>query len=573
MASHRKQRLPDNPLKSFNSYSTYFILKVGRNITSNGVVINGHLDPTNVLLLDTRGQVAGSEGNASPRLTVQAFDIDHKFNSAEARVVFGLESTLKIYERGGASYLNDIGAAMDKLEINTMSELIFWVGVGIIGWKEEGGKFVEQPLPQKWFPMRVEDIEMNMRNSGSEYTHWFKGWAHVRGTTDATEITEVKTTRGETLGKQLDYFKQQLNKEMAERVAKNIERDTASGALKGKSTPAGQLRYKRVKYEFEMEGVISKDAIIKVDNGSLDGKGIPMITTSGKNGKSSITAHIKKLIEKCPKITQDLSKNEQAYKIVAMPIKMDPLEETILYKLKTYNMIVDDNDLKPLINLTYFFGAKNEDVLQFDFNLKGAFKLLSFAPGDKTKSDVSPDNSKTTQQNNANANKPNQGKIDKKHGGNTETTKKTDSPQTQTDLEGSGLIPPSVSKDGFLTDGLRETSISAETLRLQVAARLGPKLVENAITIRGNPDLILDDVTVDRLNLEGAAAYLIFDVGTPSPEYPDIPKINRFAFSGHYRIDRVKSIFESNGQFKQEISCSWVANTDIFKKVKSGDAI
>ena len=82
------------------------------------------------------------------------------------------------------------------------------------------------------------------------------------------------------------------------------------------------------------------------------------------------------------------------------------------------------------------------------------------------------------------------------------------------------------------------------------------------ITIRGDPQLILDETTKEELKARGAALeeatnYITLRIGTPTPEFPNVLDTDNFIFNGIYNLLDVRSIWDSSGKFTQELGLQW----------------
>jgi len=561
------QVLPDNPLKKFSSYTTYFTIKFGRGYTGNSfnnVRSGGHDSPSNILLLDTRGQSQGGDKNQHPKLSVKHFDISHFFND-RAEATFGLDATLRIFERGGASYLQEIGRIMQELEVSHTSQLVMWVGVGLYGWRTEGKAFTAEPISQKWFPLHIFKVDMNLRNSGSEYTHWLRGWTYVRtAETEGQQINDIHTV-GATLGDHLN----DLMVKASSRISRTAEESARSGQI---NQAAGQENnpFKKITYSFELGSssdgsTIKKDAQIVSDTTTMNTGGLIDIHSGGESGITTIVNHIKEILAHCPTINQSLIAKNQSFKIIARPTVMNEEEESITYNIFTYSM--DSRGLKPLKRFNYFFGGRNEDVIEFNFNLDGLFKVIPNAIVDSTRNTTERDHTDTAQ-----------GAEERKESADlpmTSATAKNNPPATaftvtnRKDILAKGDFPPLRSKLNWY----RNNTVNAQRSYLQnldnVEAWMGPKLLEGGFKIIGDPNLILDEATIAELQIKGAPLetainYIIFTVGIPGPEFPNIPETENFIFNGVYGIRSIKSIFDETGKFTQEINVFFRADLTQF---------
>jgi len=548
-----QETLPDNPLKKYRTYSTYFIVKLGRRYKYGGKV-KGYQDPNNILLLDTRGNSNGNlAGNESPMISVRSFDINHQFEGNNAKTTIGLDATLIIYERGGASYMNTLGQAMGRLGVNATSELVYWLGAGIIGWSTtSGGREIASPINEKWFPLRIKEIEMNMRNSGSEYTHWMQGWKYVRSTTAETEVTHIKETIGTDFGSHMKDLMNRVTKERqtVKQSAENIGIDQDS-------------QIKDLNYTYSLSGTVKDSFPISSDTTSMDTGGISHVSSGGEDGTSTVINHIKELIKHSPDMNRDLVGSNQYYKVLPEP-EMDETTETINYRIASYNMKTGkDSGLLPLRRFNYFFGGRNEDVLEFDFTLKGdTFTNLGLSITAGSVSEIQADNDESSEQGVSVTNKAELSINDEGPKGARDNEKNTEIAAIDPSVTGNGLISPLATKKSFNSATTREMMTSSEALEKGYIADVTQQLVDNSLKIKGDPNLILDEETVDRLGLEGAANYIVLSLGIPGPEFPNIPEIRGFIFSGDYRIKGIKSVFSADGTFHQELDLGWIGNLE-----------
>jgi len=548
-----QESLPDNPLKKYRTYSTYFIVKLGR-VYKYGGKVKGYQDPNNILLLDTRGNSNGtSSGNESPMISVRSFDINHQFEGNNAKTTIGLDATLIIYERAGASYMNNLGRAMGQLGVTMTSELVYWLGVGIIGWSTtSGGREIATPINEKWFPLRIKEIEMNMRNSGAEYTHWMQGWVYVRSTTAETEVTHIKETVGTDFG---SHMKDLMNRVTRERqIVKQSSENIESGQ-------ASQI--KNLKYTYSLAGSVRDSFPISSDTTSMDTGGISHVSSGGEDGTSTVINHIKELIKHSPDMNRDLLGSNQYYKVLPES-SMDENNETINYRITSYNMKTGkDGGLLPLRRFNYFFGGRNEDVLEFDFTLKGdAFTNIGLSIVAGSVSEIQADNDEASEQGVSVTNKAELSINDEGLKGARDNEKNTEIAEVEPSVTGNGLISPLATKKSFNSATTRDMMSSSEAVEKGYIADVTQQLVDNSLKIKGDPNLILDEETVDRLGFEGAANYIVLSLGTPSPEFPNIPEIQGFIFSGDYRIKGIKSVFAADGTFYQELDLGWIGSLE-----------
>ena len=101
-------------------------------------------------------------------------------------------------------------------------------------------------------------------------------------------------------------------------------------------------------------------------------------------------------------------------------------------------------------------------------------------------------------------------------------------------------------------------------LSQRVEAQAGSKLLEGGFKIIGDPNLILDESTIKALKernppapIESAINYVTFNIGTPNPEFPEIPDTDNFIFNGYYMIKTLKSVWDEQGKFTQELDVFW----------------
>ncbi len=582
----KEQVLPRNVLHDFNTYSTYFTVKLGRayrapNNPENPLPI-GHSDPENILLLDTRGQDLNSSGQAQrpnphPKLSVRHFDVMHFFNhGAEAH--FGLDSTLRIFERGSASYIQDIGATMLDLGIASVAELVLWVGVGMTGWIDgnpgSDGGWTAVPVSQHWFPFHIHKIDVNIRSSGAEYTHWLKGWTHHRATDMNSQQINNVITRGLTFGDHLTDLMKKASK--ASSIAKRQQEENF------KSNPENQPKeaLKTILYEFELvesfpSGLkFSKDARVDSDTTTMNTGGVIDIHSGGESGETTMNNHIHEILTHCPSILKTLDKQNHWYKIITRS-EMTEESETITFEIFPYQL--DSKGLLPLKRFTYFFGGRNEDVLEFNFNMDGLFRLLPQVIVDSTRNAKEKDTSRNESADGAKT--TNQGAVGQAvvvpdaGRGNTSNDKVT--PANRRGRKSTGGFPPIKSKaNSFYKNNLRETQRLNLNLTEQVESFVGNKLLEGGFKIIGDPNLILDEVTIQALKngdppapLERAVNYVTFDIGTPNPDFPNNLEVENFIFNGYYGIRNLKSIWDERGTFTQEIDVYWRAELSPLSQV------
>lgn len=532
-----------NPLKKFTSFSTYFIVKLGLNYSTDGGKA-GYEDAT--LILDSRG---GGDDNGSPTLTVNSFEIDHNFNGSEAKITIGLDSTLIIFERGGCSYLQKLGTVMAELGLTTTASAILWVGVGIVGWESEGTGYKQTAVSEKWFPHTIKSIDMTMRNSGSEYSHWLKGSAYEKSHAMANNHLNIKETVGNTMQDHLDDLMRNANTE----IIKAKELNTNGSA--------SNVAFKDVSYSIYVDPRLNATAPVEVNTTAYDTGGSKHISSGGRNGSTTIISHIREIIKRSPKFLDDLTTKKYDYKIIARSIKTTNTSEAIEYRIIPYATDPINDKATPLIGLNYFYGGINEDILEFSFELNGSFELIRQNIISNTLEDISGDPSRTPAQIRKNVEASKTPTIPESI--RSEDTAKT-AVTTQDHNTAAGVeIPPKPFKTGFGNDMNRNSSKAWNSHSTALEATIGRQLVSNAVTIRGNPLLILDEATVAEYNLEGAASLVIFNIGTPTPEFqsssPQGVDGETFIYSGNYLLRGVKSIFGAGGTFTQELRMTWIS--------------
>lgn len=520
--------LADNPLKQFSSFSTHFIIKLGKSFTQGG----GDQE-TATLLVDTRG--GDDPNNASPRLIVQSFDIYHEFSGISAEITVGNESNLVIYERGGASYLHQLGEVMAEMDITFSASAILWVGVNIVGWSDG----VATELKTKWFPHTIVDISMTMRNSGSEYLHQLQGAVYSKSRMLNQNQINIKETVGMSMQDHLDDLMRNANIE----------------AERARITNGTDAFCKSISYSYEIVGDMAISSPVEVSTTAYDVGGVKHISSGGRNGSSTIIEHITAIIKRTPRVLDDLTKTNHQYKIYVRAGKITDTTEEVIYRIVPYErMPANINDTKPLLNLTYFFGGKNEDILEFTFQLDGAFSLIAQGIVSNTAEDIQADPSRVVTQVRNNIN---QAKTvttpDSVRAGDTAATAVT--PQTSPKT---CEVLPKPKKTGFANDMNQNSSSSWNAYDMSLKTAVAP-LISSDCRIRGNPLLILDEETVDELGLEGAAALVVFNIGTPLPDFQDSTAsqsapVERFIYSGNYLLRGVKSIFTASGTFEQELT-------------------
>lgn len=539
----------NNPLNAFRSYSTYFIIKIGTQFTS-GNAVSGYEDAT--LILDSRGQGSNnsSGGNRSPELTVQSFDIDHLFNGTDAKVSIGLESNLVIYERGGAKYLNILGQHIANLGAKSVTDVILWVGVGVIGYNAND---IVTPIPEKWFPTTIKTIDMSMRNSGSEYLHQLVGSNIHIGNEPIVEQTNIKETIGFTFRDHLDDLTRNVNNEF----------------LAAKTANSNCGKFKTVTISIDTSIVALDHATVETNASSIGTGGIRHISSGGKQGTTTITKHIQTLIQHSPALLRDLTNNEQEYRITPNVDLVDADNIIISFKIIPYTINPSKNNKRPLLELNYFFGGLNEDVLEFEFNLDGAFQVIAQHIINANMDDIKAAPDRTIDQVTkvldevGNPTTPVAARA-----GSTTDTRLTTQTHEAACSDNLGVIPPKPKK--YPLSSMNQNAADAwATYDNTVQAIIGKKLVNSTVKIRGNPLLILDDdgiVDINtrlNVNLDEFAAYITFEIGTPTPEFQSTNKTigsshDTFIYNGKYVIRGIKSSFTSDGKFSHELRLGYI---------------
>ena len=555
-----KTVLPDNPLHKFTSYSTYYTIKIGRNYSGkvNNVIKGGQNAEENILLLDTRGRSQGGIDNRHPQLNVKYFDVMHFFNHGP-EAVFGLDATLRIFERGGATYLQTLGEIMVELEISSIAELVLWVGIGIYGWEnQDRGTFNGVPITQKWFPMHIKKIDMELNAAGAEYVHWLIGWAYHRTNDQQSQHINNIGTCGRTINEHLIQLMAFANK--------NIVKTREEQSKSPENIPPGQPRdiFKTIIYKFDFEeaedgSLIEKGAVVESDVTTQNTGGVVDIYSGGESGETTIVNHIVKILEYSPTVSRSLKAKNQWYKIIPRT-ELTKESETITYTIIPYQL--DSKGLLPLKRFTYFFGGRNEDVIEFKFSMDGLFRILTSNLITNTRNSVEPDNSDTAQKAEGNQIKGSQAKVTDDSGTGRTSESKVGSPNRRNVKIQGGYTTLKNKRVGAYRNISRDSQNVQLNLLDNVETFVGNKILEGGFKIIGDPNLILDEVTVEELKkagapLESAVNYITFDVGTPNPEFPEIPSTDNFLFSGYYGIRTLKSIWGEDGTFVQEINVFW----------------
>jgi hypothetical protein len=562
----RNSVLPDNPLHQFTSYSTYYTIKIGRNYSGKkagtNIVPGGQDNEENILLVDTRGKSQGGNQNRHGELNVTYFDIMHFFaHGPEA--TFGLDSTLKIFERGGAAYMQILGEIMLELEVSSVAELVLWVGVGIYGWVDTNltlGTFEATPVAQRWFPMKMVKIDMELTAGGTEYVHWLTGWPYF-GSNDRSrqQINNIGTC-GRTVNDHLIQLMEFATQKAVDTKNEQIENTE-------NTTNDNPVVFKTVTYGFDFEtGIdgskIERAAVVESDVTTQNTGGVVNIYSGGQTGETTIITHISKILEHCPAINASLKKKNQWYKIVPRTDMTEEFED-ITYTIIPYQL--DSRGLLPLKRFNYFFGGTNEDVIEFSFSLDGLFIVLGQSTINGTRNSVETNNDEGATKAEGNKEKSENIKvIDDPNIPKTAQDKV--SPSNRRNQRGRGMYAPLKNKG---RGAYRNISSKAQNVQLNlmdnVETFVGNKILEGGFTIVGDPNLILDEKTIVELEKAGAPFekainYITFDIGTPNPEFPDIPSTDNFIFSGYYGIRTLKSVWQEDGTFTQEITVFWRAD-------------
>jgi len=565
MSLQQSAKLPDNPLKQFTTYNTYFTIKVGRRLKSNAgkggdVPANGH--ETASLLIDTRGQAFNPENNKHPRFSIRGFEINH-FMNMDGEVTFGIDATLNLFERGGLSYLQSLGEKMQDLGISNTAELVLWVGVGFIGWKQSGNGFISEQLPQKWFPCQIFKITTSMRSSGSEYTHWLRGWTYYRSGDSPGQRINTTSTRGITVEEHLTNLIEEANKQFQESkkegaenpidLPKNAQADTFKTIEFSFSFPAGAGGV-----------IIDKSAPVDSDAVSQDKGGVITISSGGRAGHTTMVNHIKQILIHSPSIMDTLRQGKLNYKVIAQVVEMGEDKEKINYSISPYDMDGTENQ-PPIKNFVYFFGGRNEDILEFDFTIDGLFQILAQGIAASGRDQVNPTKEVTTSGTKATGGDAEKSGIVKEPR-NPQAQETTDAltGQNRKEIIGPGLFPVLPTKVDHYTD-LPERSAKAFLAHKQSVEKfVGIKLGEQKIKILGDPNLILDEPTIARLEFERGVQYVTFKIGTPLPDFPTVPAHDNFVFNGIYSIRNIKSIITETGSFVQELDVYYRADLSHF---------
>ncbi len=566
MNPQQSTKLPDNPLKQFTTYNTYFTIKVGRRLeskagaTSGEVAANGHERAS--LLLDTRGQAFDPENNKHPRFSIRGFEINH-FMNLDGEVTFGIDATLNLFERGGLSYLQSLGEKMQELGISNTSELILWVGVGFIGWRQAGTGFISEQLPQKWFPCQIFKITTSMRSSGSEYTHWLRGWSYYRTGSSPGQKINTTTTRGITVEEHLTDLIEAANKQYQE------------SKKEGAENPIGLLpnaeadTFKIIEFSFSFPpgpngAIIDKSAPVDSDAVSQDKGGVITISSGGRAGHTTMVNHIKQILIHSPSIMETLRKGNLNYKVIAQVVEMGEDKEKINYTISPYDMDGTKSQ-DPLKNFVYFFGGRNEDILEFDFTLDGLFQLLSQSIAASGRDQVNPTKGATTSGTKATSGEAEKGGI-RKESRNPHGQQSSDAltGQNRKEILGPGLFPVLPSKVDHYTDLPEKAAKAFLSHKDAVEKFVGTKLGEQKIVILGDPNLILDEPTIARLQFEKGVQYITFKIGTPLPDFPTVPAHDNFVFNGTYSIRNIKTLISESGSFTQELDVYYRADLSHF---------
>lgn len=570
--------LPENPMKRYLTHRTYYTIHLDRNFTTTlgGAPFNvpreGPSD-NSFLLMDTRGVSGGrtrEDGNRFPQFSVRSFDVTHEFNAASLQPSILWESTLILYERGGASYLQLLGEHLQKLGVNSVAEVIYWVGVGLYGWTSSdpsAENLHPEPISVKWFPFMINKIDMEMDNSGAKYTHWLKPSQQMP--VEEPLFSQINTVT--TCGKTLNEHTKNLVEISQEAIDEARERGQIKDTTRGSNKPSASGDYKKWKFEgvfFEstLGFIIDRNAPIETNVQSRSRKGIPQVSSGGPKGHTTVISHIETLLKHCPTVIKYLKDNKLSFKILPR-VSTTPEEQKVAYIIKPYIMIPEEHNILPMRRYTYFFGRRNEDVTKFDLQLEGLDQILPGPHVDTSQSRVVPNPEDTSRAvENSKDNSVREGSIQKTVGGPESQASESDknnvnanfSPSLRDTKIGNGFTPILPTREYFGTSQTDEAVKQWKALANSTAVFLGTKFLEGGFTIIGDPFLIWDEAQINDfrskgIDVEGTANYVTFTVGTPGREFPEVADVDNFIFSGPYAIRSVKSEFKEDGSFTQEI--------------------
>lgn len=574
--------LPENPMKKYLSYRTFFTVSLDRNFTTllpGAPFVAPRAGPTDaaILLLDSRGEGTGrgrGENNKFPQFSVRSFDITHRFASPVIEATAVWESTLVLYERGGAAYLQLLGESMGKLGVNSLAELVLWVGVGIYGWVSEDSSAKNlhpQPISQKWFPSTIQTLDMNMDNSGSEYSHWLTPASYAPIREPLFSQINTVTTCGVTLG---DHTLDLINTSQ-EAINEAKERAEVKDNSRGSNKPTDSGDFKKwkfdeIKFEPTKGFIIDRNAPLDVNVQSKSRKGIPQVSSGGPKGHTTVISHIETLLKNCPVVTRYLKDNKLSYKIYPR-VSTSEKEMRISYIVKPFIMVPEEQNILPMRRYNYFFGQKNEDVIKFDLQIEGLHSILPGPHVDTSQSRVVPNPEDTTKAvTNYKDSSTREGKTQKTVGGTASQASESDKNSIDTNFGtslrdtkiGSGFTPYLPTREEFGTSQTDEAAKQWKGLANSQSVFMGESFLKGGFTIVGDPYLIWDESQINDfrekgIDIEGVANYITFTVGTPGGNFPDNPDVDNFIFSGPYTIEFVKSQFADDGGFTQTIGVAF----------------
>ena len=570
--------LPENPMKRYLTTRTYYTISLDRNYTTLLPGAGFSLPregPSKeaLLLLDTRGVSAGrtrEDGNRFPQFSVRGFTVNHVFNSAIVEPTMLWESTLKLYERGGASYLQLLGNSLETLGVNTLAEVTFWVGVGLYGWTSEdtsARNLHPEIISQKWFAFVVNKIDMEMNNSGAAYSHWLVPNQYMP--TQESIFSQINTVI--TVGRTLNDHTKNLIETAQESIDEAKERAEIKDTSRGSNNPSESGNHKRwryggIFYEDTLGFSIDPNAPVETNVQSKSRKGTPQISSGGPKGHTTIIGHIEALLKHCPTVIKYLKDNKLYYKVYPR-VSTNPTEQIVSYIIKPFIMLPEEHNILPMRRYNYFFGQRNEDVLAFDLQLEGLDQLLPGPHVDTSQSRVVPnpeDSSRAVE--NYKDSSVREGKTQKAVGGPESQASESDrnninanfSPSLRDTKIGSGFTPTLPTREEFGTSQTDEAAKQWKALANSAAVHLGTTFLGGGFTIIGDPFLLWDEAQINDfrqkgIDVEGVSNYIIFTVGTPGREFPAVSDVDNFIFSGPYRIQEIKSEFKEDGSFTQTL--------------------
>jgi hypothetical protein len=580
------ESLPENPLKRYNSYRVFYTIKLSRAYSDPLAPDGSRIADTSSgppsdarLLMDTRGEGAGRtvrEGNLFPKFSVRSFDTLFDIPQGTIAVTPNVESTLVLYERGGCSYLQELGKAMIDLRSTSTGEIIYWVGVGIYGWVGEDAaarNLHPEQISMKWFPTKIRKIDMEMKDSGSTYNHWLDGMAYFA--TNNLQYTQINTvtTMGETLGDHLQNLTSIANEEIQEvkkRSNENIDTE---------ETPPGSGEMKNIIFDgffFEKSyGVtINKNALIKTNSSAKTRGGIPTVSSGGGKGHTTIDAHVQELLKHCPEVTNYL-KDQGCRHYILPRMSITPEEDIVAYVIKPVITDPEKRKFLPMRRYNYFFGGRNEDIVKFDLQFEGLDRVLPMPHVDTSTSRTAP-NPEQVDDAVANYKRTSEAETvsEKSVGGAAARNPSDSSSITQNNYGtlnkraklGRGFTPFIPTREEFGTTQTDEAAKAYKDWMNRTILHVGQQFLAGGFTIQGDPNLIWDPGFVKQMrsrniDIEALDNYITFSIGTPNEDFPDIPDIDRFIFSGGYQIKRIKSMFNADGSFTQQISVDFKPDT------------